>query len=103
MCPIAKSYGLVNVPRRWYQRVSKDFASLNGVENTTEPCLWTLRNLKGEIIGLVLLYVDDALTACYLGSDGKTLLKDIKSLYEWGTRETKAFTQCGAQIVQACD
>jgi len=94
-------YGLVNAPRRWYQRVSKDFAKLGGVENTTEPCLWTFRNDAGEIIGLVVLYVDDALIACAPGCGGQTLLKQIKGLYEWGTWETKAFTQCGAQIVQA--
>ena len=33
-------YGLVNAPRRWYQRVSKYFTKLGGVQNTTEPCLW---------------------------------------------------------------
>ena len=38
-----------------------------------------------------------------LRNDGQTLLKGIKSLYEWGTWETKSFTQCGAQIVQAYD
>ena len=32
-------YGLVNAPRRCYQRVSKDFESLGGVENETEPCV----------------------------------------------------------------
>ena len=37
------------------------------------------------------------------GSGGQTLLKQIKGLYEWGAWETKAFTQCGAQIVQAYD
>jgi len=83
-------YGLVSTPRRWYQRVSQDFAKLGGVEHTTEPYLWTRRTKAREIIGLVLLYVDDALIACAPGSGrgGETLpnlLKQIKDLYEWGT------------------
>ena len=57
-------YGLVNAPLRWYHRVSEDLKKLGGIEDTTEPCVWTIRNTKGEIIGLVLMYVDDALIAC---------------------------------------
>ena len=57
-------YGLANAPQRWRQRVSKDLAKLGGVENTTEPCVWTFHNDLGEIIGLVLLYANEALVAC---------------------------------------
>ena len=57
-------YGLFNAPLRWYHRVSKDLKKLCGLENTTEPCVWTFCNAKGEIIGRVLMYLDDALIAC---------------------------------------
>ena len=83
--------------------MSKDFAKLGGVENTTEPCLWTFRNDTGGIIGLVLLYVDDALIACAPGSSGKTeptFLKKFKDLYERAAWYRKALTQCGAKTEQ---
>ena len=83
--------------------MSKNLAELGGVENTTEPCVWTFRNEKAEIIGLVLMYVDDALVACSPNRRGKTILNQIQGLYEWGTWETKLFTQCGANITQAYD
>lgn len=94
-------YGLVNAPRRWYQRVSKDLENLAGVENETEPCVWTFRDKGGQIIGLVLLYVDDALVACSPKREGRALLKQIQGLFQWETWESKAFTQCGAKITQA--
>ena len=96
-------YGLVIAPRRWYRRVSKDLKNLGGVENETEPCVWTFRDHKGEIIGLVLLYVDDALVACANNRKGKTLQEKIQGLYQWGTSDTKVFTQCGTNITQAYD
>ena len=75
-------YGLVNAPRRWYQRVSKDLEKLGGVENTTEPCVGAFRDEEGEIIGLALVYVDDALVACSPAREGNALLKQIQGLYE---------------------
>ena len=88
---------------RWYHRVSKDLKKLGGLEKTTEPCVWTFRNAKGEIIGLVLMYVDDALVACAPTKEGDDLLKKIRGLYEWGSWESKTFVQCGAKITQAYD
>ena len=60
----------------------KDLKKLGGLEDTTEPCVWTFRNTKGEIIGLVLMYVDDALIACAPTKEGGDLLKKIRGLYE---------------------
>ena len=71
-------YGLVNAPRRWYQRVSKDLKNLGGAENETGPCVWTFLDHKGEIIGLVLLCVDDALVACANNRKGKPCKKRFK-------------------------
>ena len=96
-------YGLVNAPLRWYHRVWKYLKKLGGLEYTTEPCVWTFRNAKGEIIGLVLMYVDDALIACAPTTEGNSLLKQIRGLYEWGSWESKSFVQCGAKITQAYD
>ena len=68
--------------------MSKD-KKLGGVENTTEPCVWTFRDEEGEIIGLVLVYVDDALVACAPTRKGDALLKQIQGLYEWDSWRAK--------------
>ena len=65
--------------------------------------MWTFRDQKGEIIGLVLLYVNDVLVACANSRKGKTLQGKIQGLYQWVTRDTKVFTQCGAKITLAYD
>ena len=81
----------------------QDLKGLGGVENETEPCVWTFHDEEGEIIGFVLLYVDDALVACVNNRKGKTLREKIQGLYQWGTWDTKVFTQYGAKITQAYD
>ena len=41
--------------------------------------------------------------ACANSRKGKTLQEKTQGLYQWGTWDTKVFTQCGAKITQAYD
>lgn len=41
--------------------------------------------------------------ACSDCKEGQHLLEHIQGLYEWGTWESKSFTQCGGKITQAYD
>ena len=52
-------YGLVNAPRRWYDRVATDLGNMRGEESLMEPCLWTFRDENGVIHALCLVFVDD--------------------------------------------
>ena len=43
-----------------------------------------------------VLYVDDFILACSDSPFGKHIFDSINNLYEWGTWESRVFTQCGA-------
>ena len=68
-----------------------------------EPRFWTFRNENGVIHALCVVYDDDFLHACSDSPFGKHVFDSINSLYEWGTWESRLFTQCGARITQAHD
>ena len=91
-------YGLVNVPRRLYHRVATDLRNMGGEESLMEPCLWTFRDANGYLV-----YVDDFMLACSDSPCGKYVFDSINNLYEWGTWESRVFTQYGARITQAYD
>ena len=44
-------YGLVNAPRRWWQRVTTDLQSLGWVSCKYEPCVWRKTNERSELVG----------------------------------------------------
>ena len=90
-------YGLVNTPRRWYQRVTTDLSALGGKELQTEPCLWVFRDDDGHIRALCLVYVDDFMIAVDDSQFGQDIFQKVSNLYEWGTWESKSFVQCGAK------
>ena len=96
-------YGLVNAPRRWCHHVAPDLRNMRGEESLMEPCLWTFRDENGVIHALCLVYVDDFMLACSDSPFGKHVFHRINNLYEWGTWESRVFTQCDARITQAHD
>ena len=56
-------YGLVNAPRRWYDRVATDLRNMRGGESLMEPCLWTFRDENGVIHALCSIYM--LMTSCW--------------------------------------
>ena len=50
-----------------------------------------------------VLYVDDFMLACSDSPFGKHIFDSINNLHEWGTWESRVFTQCGARITHAYD
>ena len=95
--------GLVNAPGGWYHPVATDLRAMRGEETLMEPCLWTFRDENGVIHALCLVYVDDFMLACSDSPFREHIFDGINNLYEWGTWESRVFTQCGARITQAYD
>ena len=97
-------YGLVNAPRRWWERIRTDMKAAGWEELSTEACFWVLRDKDGSIAALAVAYVDDFMLALAPGSSrAKKAFDQLQKAYEWGIWETGNFTQCGAKIKQSYD
>lgn len=55
-------YGLKISPKRWYKRFYEEALKLGLEHDNNEPCLFTWR--KEGRVAIVVLYVDDMITAC---------------------------------------
>ena len=56
---LKECYGLTNAPRRWYEKVKKDLEGRGWYACKLEPCLFTKLDSQGNVIGLILVHVDD--------------------------------------------
>ena len=52
-------YGLGNAPRSWFYSVHRALTNINGLQLTSEPCIWKFTDTNGITIGLVAAYVND--------------------------------------------
>ncbi len=94
-------YGLVNAPRRWWQRVTTDLQSSGWVSCKYEPCVWRKTNERNELVGLMSCHVDDfEIGMDYTKPEAITEMEKIKALYRWGTWEHGTYINCGVQIFQ---
>ena len=96
-------YGLVNAARRWCHCFATDLRKMGSEASLMEPCLWTFRDENGVVQPQCSVYVDDCMLACSDCTFGKRAFDGINNLYEWGTWESRVFTQCGARITHAHD
>ena len=97
-------YGLGNAPRSWFYSVHRALTNINGLQLTSEPCIWKFTDTNGITIGLVAAYVDDFLIAGNHQNQEFLSLRDkIKNLYRWGNWERGTFTMCGVKITQKLD
>ena len=62
ICQFTKSaYGLVDAPFLWYKELQKHLSSLGFEESPFDPCVFVLRDSKGNPQGVLGLHVDDGL------------------------------------------
>ena len=78
-------YGLTNAPRRWYEKVKKDQESRGWYACKLEPCLFTKLDSQDNVIGLILVHVDDfQITGDYDNKEFRAEYEHLKKLYRWG-------------------
>ena len=69
-------YGLTVAPRRWWQNVCCDMASLGLSSCVLEPCLLILRGPDHRVLGMVVVHVDDFMFGGDLNSN---LYRDFRT------------------------
>ena len=94
-------FGLADSPRRWYLRLHKSLTKLGWVRSRFDAAMWTLRDERGKLHGIVLSHVDDLL----LGGDSvaKDSLDQLGAELGFGSLETGSFSYCGKEIKQLPD
>jgi hypothetical protein len=57
------AYGIVQAPREWQKKLSDELVKQGLIASRVDPCLFYLKDKKGQVIGMVSVYVDDVLIA----------------------------------------
>ena len=97
-------YGLLNAPRRWFEKLAKELLRLGWMRSRLEPCVWRMFD-QGKLIGLLGVHVDDVLI-CGHGSLFESQVEKLRNTFPFGSwkdarKETVVF--CGAELRQEPD
>ena len=89
------AYGLRTAPRTWYQRVKKDLVALGWRMHQLDQYTFMYYNKRGEIIGLIGVYVDDFLIAgSKKNPEWQRVKQQVIDLYSWGKWDKSKFSLC---------
>lgn len=94
-------FGLADSPRRWYLRFHRSLTKLGWKRSVMDAAMWTLRDARRNLQGIVLSHVDGLLlggtqvayeSICKLGEE-----------FGFGSFEKDSFTYCGKKIERNSD
>jgi len=93
------SYGLADAPRRWWLTIDKVLKSIGGKSLPGDASAYVWHDKAGELIGQVVLHVDDGLSA---GTDDFISTLHARLGKEFGLTDFKSgsFRFCGIQLTQ---
>ena len=94
-------YGLSDASRRWYLRVKEEIVNLGGEVNQLDLGLF-LFHQNGKLTGLITCFVDDMI---YGGNKEfeEIITGSLKTVFDIGTENQKAFSYVGINICQRED
>ena len=74
-------YGLASAPRTWYKEVVRRCRQANYVQHSLDHLVF-YRFIRGKLVSVCMVYVDDFLMTCEVGYDRNELL----SKFTWGAQ-----------------
>ena len=92
-------YGLKDASRRWNIKIDMDFKDVKLTQSSLDQALYFIRNTENELIGLLLIHVDD----CIFGGIDlfhKNVIKPITEKYEISSEDIGEFTFTGWNLKQ---
>ena len=92
------AYGLAEAPRAWFLRLSRELVSAGLKVSQLDPCLFTLRNSKNELIGVCGVHVDDLLGGGTPEMDA--VLTELRKKLPFGDYRTFTIRYTGIEIRQ---
>ena len=95
-------YGLVDAPREWYQRVSKEMMQLGGKKSLYDKCLfvWHDKDSK-KLTGILVAHVDDFQ---YCGTTSfQKVINRLKEIFKISNEEQSNYRYIGVNVRQEGD
>ena len=75
-------YGLKQAPRAWYIELRTKLAAHGFTPTHADPCLFALHDSDGNVLALILVYVDDCLIAAKSHTEVARIVSIISSIWE---------------------
>ena len=79
-------YGLKDASRRWNKKNDIDFKDVKLIQSSLDQALYFIRDQKNEIIGLLLIHVDDCIF-CGIDIFHKNVIRPIIEKYELSSED----------------
>ena len=92
------AYGLAEALRAWFLRLSRELKGIGLAVSTLDPCVFTLRNKKGKLVGVCGVHVDDLIGGG--GPEMDACLALLRQKLPFGEFRTKTIKYTGAEIRQ---
>ena len=95
------AYGRADAPLLWFRELTRGLKELQFEQSPFDPCMFTLSDEKGELMGAVGVHVDDGL---FCGNEEfHNRINLLEKKYPFGSRKQREFTFTGLHIVQKAD
>ena len=94
-------YGMNDAGRRWFFKVEETLVSLGCKQSKLDHCLFFYRG-KGELKGIILVWVDDIFYAGHKDFEEK-VMKEVGKQFLIGRTEEETFTYIGLSIQTVAD
>ena len=97
-------YGLLNAPKRWFEKLSRTLCDLGWVQHQLDKCMFLLYSDSDphELIGMCGMHVDDLLCAG-VGDKYENCVKQLRSKFpfgSWNYADSEVVTFCGCELFQ---
>ena len=89
----------MNSPSAWQQKLHRELLSVGFVASRFDPCLYTLRDESGKLVGIYGVHVDDCATGGF-GSKYDKAMAQLKAKFEFRKWRFLDGDFCGARYVQ---
>ena len=102
VCQLLKgAYGRADAPLLWFRELTRGLKELQFEQSPFDPCLFTLSDEKGDLMGAVGIHVDDGL---FCGNaEFHKRINLLEKKYPFGSRKQREFTFTGLHISQKAD
>jgi hypothetical protein len=92
------AYGLAEAPRAWFLRLSREMAAAGLQVSQLDPCLYSLKNASGELVGVCGVHVDDIIGGGTEEMDN--VLSKMRQKLPFGDYRTYTIRYTGIEIRQ---
>ena len=97
---IKRAYGFVDASRGFYLKLRKTLEELGCVVSKHDPAMYIFHDDEGEVDGLILTHVDDLLYGSGSVQFEEKVMKPLKEIFTFGSKEEADFKYVGMQVTQ---